>query len=57
VLEKLGRREEADRYYGRVITEFPDSEFAKKARDARGQKSAPATAATSNPKPKASSPN
>jgi outer membrane protein assembly factor BamD len=57
VLEKLGRREEADRYYGRVITEFPDSEFARKARDARGQKSAPATAATSNPKPKASSPN
>jgi outer membrane protein assembly factor BamD len=57
VLEKLGRREEADRYYGRVITEFPDSEFARKARGARGQKSPPATAATSSPKPKASSPN
>ena len=57
VLEKLGRREEAERYYGRVITEFPDSEFARKARDARGEKSAPATAATTNPKPKTPSPN
>ena len=57
VLEKLGRREEANRYYGRVITEFPDSEFARKARDARGEKAAPATAATTNPKPKAPSPN
>jgi outer membrane protein assembly factor BamD len=57
VLEKLGRREEADRYYGRVITEFPDSDFARKARDARGQKSPPANAATSSAKPKAPSPN
>jgi outer membrane protein assembly factor BamD len=57
VLEKLGRREEADRYYGRVITEFPDSEFARKARSARGEKApAPATA-TANPPPKAPSPN
>jgi outer membrane protein assembly factor BamD len=56
-LEKLGRREEADRYYGRVITEFPDSEFARKARDARGEKPAPANAATTSPKPKAPSPN
>jgi outer membrane protein assembly factor BamD len=57
VLEKLGRREEADRYYGRVITEFPDSEFARKARSARGEKSAPASTATASPPPKAASPN
>jgi hypothetical protein len=40
-----------------VITEFPDSEFARKARDARGEKPAPANAATTSPKPKAPSPN
>ena len=57
VLEKLGRREEADRYYGRVITEFPDSEFARKARSARGEKGAPASTATANPPPKAPGPN
>jgi outer membrane protein assembly factor BamD len=57
VLEKLGRREEAERYYGRVITEFPDSEFARKARSARGEKSAPASTATASPPPKAASPN
>lgn len=56
VLDKLGRREEADRYYGRVITEFPESEFARKARSARGEKTAPATA-TANPPPKAPGPN
>jgi outer membrane protein assembly factor BamD len=57
VLEKLGRREEADRYYGRVITEFPDSEFARKARSARGEKAPPANTATANPQPKAPGPN
>ena len=47
VLEKLGRREEADRYYGRVITEFPESEFARKARSSRGEKPpAPSTASS-----------
>jgi hypothetical protein len=48
VLEKLGRREEANRYYARVIEEFPDSEWARKARGSRGEKApAAATAATS----------
>ena len=59
VLEKLGRREEAERYYGRVIAEFPDSEFARKARGARGGKASapPANTATANPPPKAPGPN
>lgn len=41
VLDRLGRSEEADRYYGRLLSEFPDSEYARKA---RGEK--PAAAAT-----------
>lgn len=41
VLDRLGRSEEADRYYGRLLSEFPDSEYARKA---KGEK--PATAAT-----------
>ncbi|HEU5250596.1 MAG TPA: outer membrane protein assembly factor BamD [Thermoanaerobaculia bacterium] len=45
VLERLGRREEADRYYSRLIEEFPDSEWARKARGSKGEKPA-ATAAT-----------
>lgn len=57
VLEKLGRREEAERYYGRVITEFPDSEFARKARSARGEKAPAPSTATANPAPKAPGPN
>ena len=53
VLEKLGRREEAERYYGRVIAEFPDSEFAGKARSARaGRRRSPANTATANPRPR-----
>ena len=32
VLESLGRTEEADRYYSRVVSEFPESEYAPKAR-------------------------
>ncbi len=51
VLEKLGRREEADRYYGRVIAEFPESEFARKAKSARGDKPAAPSTATANPQP------
>ena len=51
VLEKLGRREEADRYYGRVITEFPESEFARKAKSARGEKPAAPSTATASPQP------
>jgi len=42
VLDRLGRNEEADRYYNRVLSEFPDSEYAKKA---RGEKPAAAAAA------------
>lgn len=45
VLERLGRREEADRYYSRIIEEFPESEWARKARSERGEKAAPAAAA------------
>ena len=57
VLEKLGRREEAERYYGRVIAEFPDSEFARKARSARGGKPRRRRGtATANPPPKAAQP-
>lgn len=44
-LERLGRRPEADRYYARLIEEFPDSEYAQKARGARGEKAPAATAA------------
>lgn len=32
VLERLGRSEEAGRYYSRLVSEFPDSEYARKAR-------------------------
>jgi outer membrane protein assembly factor BamD len=57
VLQKLGRRDEADRYYGRVISEFPDSEYARKARGARSERPAAATAATTtSPKSKVQSP-
>lgn len=50
VLEKLGRREEADRYYSRLLSEFPESEYARKARGARGEK-APAAASAAAPRP------
>jgi outer membrane protein assembly factor BamD len=52
VLEKLGRRAEADRYYARLIAEFPGSEYARKVRGNRGEKPATAAAAAS-PSPKA----
>ena len=44
-LERLGRRAEADRYYSKLIEEFPDSEYAQKARGARSDKAPAATAA------------
>ncbi len=46
-LGRLGRKDEARRYYDRVIEEFPQSEFARKARSKTGAKSAekPSTAA------------
>ena len=37
-LQRLGRQDEAMRYYGRVIEEFPASEYAKKARSRTGAK-------------------
>jgi len=51
VLEKLGRRQEAERYYARLTTEFPDSEYARKVRGPRAEKPASAAAAAA-PSPK-----
>ena len=51
VLERLGRREEAARYYSRVIEEFPDSEWARRAKGERGDKAAPAAATATAAKP------
>jgi outer membrane protein assembly factor BamD (BamD/ComL family) len=51
VLEKLGRRQEADRYYARLTAEFPESEYARKVRGPRGEKPASA-AASARPSPK-----
>lgn len=45
VLQSLGRREEANRYYSRIIEEFPESEWARRARGERSEKAAPAAAA------------
>lgn len=42
VLERLGRSEEAERYRSRLVSEFPDSEYARKV---RGDKPPAATAA------------
>ena len=36
---KLGRKDEADRYFGRILEEFPDSEYARKARSKMGVES------------------
>jgi outer membrane protein assembly factor BamD len=44
VLERLGRSEEAGRYYSKLVSEFPDSEYARKA---KVEKPAAAAAATS----------
>jgi outer membrane protein assembly factor BamD len=55
VLARLGRREEADRYYAKLIEEFPESEWAHRARGARSEKGPAATAAGS-PRPQVPSP-
>lgn len=44
VLQRLGRTEEASRYYARLLDEFPGSEFAKKAREKADKLPHPATA-------------
>lgn len=49
-LERLGRREEANRYYSRILEEFPESEWARRARGERGGKAAPAAAVAATPK-------
>jgi outer membrane protein assembly factor BamD len=43
-LQRLGRKEEAARYYGRVVEEFPKSEFARKAKQRAEKTGAPASA-------------
>jgi outer membrane protein assembly factor BamD len=51
---KLGRKDEADRYFGRILEEFPDSEYARKARSRMGVKApekAPAAAVAVDTKP------
>jgi outer membrane protein assembly factor BamD len=53
-LERLGRMEEARRYLHRVVEEFPQSEYAKKARSRMGGKASekpPAAAAVVDSKP------
>ncbi len=56
VLEKLGRRQEADRYYARLTAEFPASEYARKVRGPRGEPASAAAAASPSPKSKVQSP-
>lgn len=43
-LEELGRGEEASRYYSRLIEQFPDSEYARRARDKEKGEKAPRSA-------------
>jgi outer membrane protein assembly factor BamD len=53
-LDRLGRREEARSYFGRVVEEFPQSDYASKARSKMGGKTvenAPAAAAVVDTKP------
>ena len=53
-LARLGRTEESRRYFGKVVEEFPQSEYAKKARSKTGQKKAenpPPTTAAVDTKP------
>lgn len=50
VLERLGRSEEAGRYYSRLVSEFPDSEYARKARvDKPAAAAAAAASGTATP--------
>jgi outer membrane protein assembly factor BamD len=44
-LSRLGREEEASRYYARLVETFPDSEYAKRARELLGKAKAPAPSA------------
>ena len=44
VLRSLGRTEEASRYVERLVAEFPDSEWAKRAREKNGKSRPPASA-------------
>jgi outer membrane protein assembly factor BamD len=52
-MERLGRKDEAQRYYARVVQEFPQSEYAKKARSRAGVKGTepPAAARAVDSKP------
>jgi outer membrane protein assembly factor BamD len=53
-LERLGRRDEAKRYLGKILEEFPKSEYAKKARPKAGEKEgekAPTATVTVDTKP------
>ena len=52
-MERLGRKDEAQRYYLRIVEEFPQSDYAKKARSRTGGKvpEAPAAARAVDSKP------
>lgn len=53
-LQRLGRQGEALAYFGRIVEEFPQSDYAKKARSQTGKKTgekAPTTAAVVDTKP------
>jgi outer membrane protein assembly factor BamD len=50
-LRRLGRNEEAERYRSRLLEQFPDSEWAKKARK-KGEKPKPSSAASVDNKPR-----
>ena len=52
-MERLGRKDEAQRYYARIVQEFPESQYAKKARSRTGGKAAetPAAARAVDSKP------
>ncbi len=53
-LDRLGRKDEARRYFERIVTEFPQSDYARKARSKTGLKAAekpPAAAAAVDSKP------
>jgi outer membrane protein assembly factor BamD len=47
VLKQLGRGQEAERYLARILAEYPESEYAKKARGANGKPKAQASASAS----------
>ena len=53
-MDRLGRKDEARRYYEKVVQEFPESEYARKARSRAGGKvpeKPPAAAAAVDSKP------